>query len=114
MSTGMQGETIWAADANSTNVGLFLFAKMVSGDKFDLCGAGEAAVGIFIEVNGTAGPASVQLDRVGKITLAATLAAGAEVESDATGKAVALSSGKKNGTLLRGGVSGDIVSVKLT
>lgn len=113
MSGSMEGVAHWAATANSTNVALFQFAKGVTGDKVDRCGAGEATIGIFTEVNGITTPATVQLSGVGKITLAGTLAAGAEVESDASGHAVALSSGKKCGTLLTGGVSGNIVSIKL-
>jgi len=109
----MEGVAHWAADANSTNVALFCFAKGVTGDKLDLAGAGDATIGVFTEVNGTTTPATVQLNGVGKITLAADLAAGVQVQSDASGHAVALTSGKKAGTLLTGGVSGDIVSVLL-
>jgi hypothetical protein len=113
MATGMLGQTIWAANANSTNVGLFLFAKMVAGNLFDRAGAGDVTVGVFVEVNGTSGPASAVLDGVCKITLASTLSAGAKVESDANGKAVANSSGFLAGILLAGGVSGDIVPMKI-
>ncbi len=115
MATGMQGETIWAADANSTNVGLFLFAKMVAGNKFDVAAANDAVLGVFIEVNGTSGPASVQLDRVGKVTVGASaVAAGIRLSSDANGKAVAYSSGNTAGIALSDGNPGDIIPVKLS
>jgi hypothetical protein len=114
MATGMLGQTIWSANANSTNVGLFLFAKMVAGNLFDRAGAGDVTVGVFVEVNGTSGPASAVLDGVCKITIGAgSLNAGAKVESDANGKAVANSSGFLAGILLTGGAPGDIVSMKI-
>ena len=113
MSGAMEGVAHWAEDANSTNVALFAFAKVVSGNKLDLCGAAGVSIGIFTEVNGTSGPATVQLNGVGKITLASTLAAGVQVESDASGHAVAHSSGVVAGRLLTGGNSGDVVSILL-
>jgi hypothetical protein len=109
----MQGETIWSQPANSGSVGLFLFAKGVSGNKFDLAGAGDQTLGVFIDVAGSGNYCSVQLDRVAKITLAATLHDGDPVQSDGSGKAVAFTSGKYAGTLLADGVSGDIVPIKL-
>lgn len=113
MSGAMEGVAHWAADANSNNVAVFLFAKAVSGDKLDRAGAGDVTIGVFTETNGTSGPATVQLNGVGKITLAAQLAAGVQVESDGNGKAVAHSSGVVAGRLLTGGASGDIVSILL-
>lgn len=116
MATGMQGETIWSANANSSSVGIFLFAKAVTSggaDLFDLAGAGDNVAGIFIEVNGAGNPCSVQLDRVGKITLNASLNAGALVQPDASGKAVAHTSSQPAGILLGSGVAGNIVPIKL-
>lgn len=47
------------------------------------------------------------------ITLAATLAVGAPVTSDATGKAIAAGANPVNGYMIEAGVSGDICEVKL-
>src|ERR1700747_3452650 len=113
MSGAMEGIAHWSELQNSGNCALFCFAKAVSGNLIDLAGAGDPTIGIFTEGGGSGKPCTVQLKSVGKITLAGTLAAGVQVQSDASGHAVALSSGKKAGTLLTGGVSGDIVSILL-
>jgi hypothetical protein len=110
----MQGVTVWSANANSSNVALFCFAKFVTGDTADLAGAGAVTVGVFTEVAGSGNPCSVQLDGVGKITLATTLNAGVQVASDASGHATTYSSGWSAGVLLKGGSAGDIVPIKLS
>ncbi len=114
MATGMQGETIWSANAHSANVALFKFATMVEGGDFDLCGANGNVIGVFIDVAGINVPCSVQLDRVGKVTVGASeLDAGDLVSSDAGGLAVIYGSGQAAGILLADGNPGDIVPIKL-
>jgi hypothetical protein len=99
-----------AADLSASTTAIFI---KVNGDNGgDKCGAGGDAVGTSDKkpTSGTAfevftGP------RV-PITLAATLSAGAEVMSDANGKAVAWTTTNRSlGYLLVGGVSGDVVDL---
>lgn len=73
------------------------------------CGAGSRATGIsFIGV--TAGsPFSVVVSGSYLVELGAAANAGDEVQSNATGQAIPLASGKSNGVLLGSGTTGDKV-----
>ena len=85
-------------------------ARFVGGDGA-LCGAAAKAIGVS-ELAATANEASpVIMLGVALIELGGTVAKGAEVESDASGKAVTLSAGKVNGQALEAGVNGDIIRV---
>lgn len=89
-----------------------LFIKISGDNGCDLCGAGGDAIGT-LENKPTSGtPASVMTGPRVPIILAATLSAGAEVMSDAAGKAVAWTTTNRSlGYLLVGGVSGDTVEL---
>lgn len=90
-----------------------LFVKFGSGGtagKLILCGAGDGGYSL---VNGGVSGENLTVDLVGesKITLNATLAAGALITSDASSKAIAATTGNFiNGQLLQGGVAGDVVA----
>lgn len=76
--------------------------------------AGELVTGVVCNKPTLGAPAEVALINaggIGKITLGATLAIGAQVQTDATGKAIAATSTKFIlGEILEAGVSGDVVS----
>lgn len=86
-----------------------------------LCGAGERPIGVLStkQVDNSAGVSQqrsteVDVARVVPVELAATLAAGADVMSNAAGEAVAVTSGNWcAGYLLEGGDDGDVVLMVL-
>jgi len=90
----------------------------------ELAGAGEVGVGISFQTDHNfeipvGQNVDVVFSGITKVILAATLAAGANIASDAAGKAVALdeSAGTKSfrfGVLNQGGVAGDAVDCRLT
>ena len=89
----------------------YLFAKLSTDDGCDLCGAGGDAVGTIYD-GGTASGArcSIMIGPIVLVTLNATLSAGAEVMSDASGKAVAwVTANRSLGYLKEGGVAGETV-----
>lgn len=72
---------------------------------------GADAIGILQDEPKARGRAGrVAFGGVSKIYLAADLAAGAHITCDATGKAIAVGGNIRVGTLLEGGVSGQLVS----
>jgi hypothetical protein len=94
-----------------------LFAKVSGNNGCDACGAGQDAIGVInAQTKATSGlPCAIDVGPVVKITLAATLSAGAEVMSDANAKAVAwVTANRSLGYLLEGGVSGDVVKMLFT
>lgn len=93
----------------------YKFMALASDGQIDPCGAGAKSVGVLQDNPDAAGKvASVGIDGVTKIELGATLAAGAEVMSNAAGEAVAVTStNRSQGILLEGGVDGDIVPMLL-
>lgn len=99
-----------AASDLSTKQNLFM---KISGDNgCDLCGAGGDAIGTLENKPVSGQPASIMVGPRVPITLAATLSAGAEVMSDAAGKAIAWTTTNRSlGYLLVGGVSGDVVEM---
>ena len=58
-------------------------------------------------------PCNVMTEGISFITLGATVAAGAEVEGDAEGKAITLASGKSNGICIVGGTVDQIGCILL-
>ena len=54
---------------------------------------------------------NIRISNVTKVELGATVAAGAQVESDAAGKAVTLAAGIAVGHLLTGGDAGEVVAM---
>jgi len=91
----------------------YTFVKYDANGDVTTAGAGEAAVGVTYEPNGVGEPAQVVASGFAFITLGGTVAAGAEVESDAAGKAVTLATGKSLGVLAVGGAAGDIGTILL-
>ena len=91
----------------------FKFVKVNASGLAVACGAGEAAVGVLQDDPRAAGrPALVAIGGVVKTKAEGTIAAGADVASDADGGAVAATTGQiVLGTAITGGVSGDIISV---
>lgn len=91
-----------------------LFIKPSTDNGCDLCGAGGDAIGTLSASSKPVlgQPAAVDVGPVVAITLAATLAAGAEVMSDAAAKAVAWTTTNRSlGYLLVGGIAGDVVNM---
>jgi hypothetical protein len=95
-----------------------LFAKVSGNLGTDVCGAGGDAIGTYSAQGSKAvsgKPAAIDVGPVVAITLAATLSAGAEVMSDANGKAVAwVTANRSLGYLLQGGVANDVVPMLFT
>lgn len=94
-----------------------LFIKPSGDNGCALCGAGQDAIGTLnAKCKPTSGlPAAIDVGPRVAITLAASLSAGAEVMSDAAGKAVAWTTSNRSlGFLLVGGVSGDVVDMLFT
>lgn len=78
----------------------------------DLCGAGEKALGVTEYAVDSGDQASVNANGVILIEAAAAVAVGAEVESDAAGKAVTLSAGVSNGYALDAATAdGDVIRI---
>lgn len=99
-----------------TAVPAFRFAKAGTTEgKVKLAGAGETAIGIAGELDTAEGcRCDVQLDGIAEVECGGTVTFGAKLTSDANGKAVAAESGEYLGIALDGGVSGDIIRVKLS
>ena len=89
-----------------------LFAKISGNDGCDQAGAGQDAIGVILNKPVSGAPAEIGTGPLVPITLAATLVAGAEVMSDAAGKAVAwVTANRSLGYLTQGGSSGDVVNM---
>ena len=91
----------------------FRFVKVNSSGYAVLAGAGEKAAGVLANdpLDGQAG--TVDVGGVSKVVAGATVAAGAEVQSDAAAAATTLNTGKPLGIALYGGAAGEIISVLL-
>lgn len=103
-----------AADAGADlSTHLFKLAKLNSSGAFVLCGNGEKAFGSIFEVAKSGGPVTVQFGGIAKVVAGGNIAAGAVVQSGASGVAVA---GTTNpiGVALNAAASGEIVSVALS
>lgn len=90
-----------------------LFLKLSADNTVILCGAGGDAIGVQNQTKATSGfPVDLMVGPRIPITLNATLSAGAEVMSDASGKAVAWTTTNRSlGYLLEGGNAGDVVAM---
>jgi hypothetical protein len=94
------------------------FVKLVAGGTFQqpkvaLCGAGEQAYGVSGWTVADGDPVTVQKLGCWTVTAGAALTAPAQIESDATGKAVALSTGKRLGQIHADAASGADAAVEL-
>lgn len=84
------------------------FATISSAGALATTEAGAKAIGV-LQTPGISGePCNVMTEGVSFIIVGATLVPGQEVESDATGKAIPLATGKSNGICLVGGTAGSI------
>jgi hypothetical protein len=93
----------------------FYFVKVSSDGQFDLCGDGALAYGVLQDAPAAAGEAaSIAIAGEVKVIAGGNIAAGDKVACNADGKAVAAASGDFIlGVASVGGVSGDILTVKL-
>lgn len=79
------------------------------------CGAGARAIGVTKEDVKNGVPAAAATYGVEIIEAGAAVTAGAEIESDATGRAIPLASGKSNGVALSAAsAAGEKIRVKLS
>lgn len=99
-----------------TAVPAFRFAKAGTTEgNVKLAGAGETALGTTGELDTAEGcRCDVQLDGIAEVECGGSVSFGAKIASDADGKAVAAESGEYLGIALEGGVSGDIIRIKLS
>jgi len=80
-----------------------------------LASADGDAVGVSYELDAAQdGRQDVQLDGIAEVECGGSVTFGAKIASDADGKAIAAESGEYLGIALEGGVSGDIIRVKLS
>lgn len=110
------GMTLWAKAATGGLPDTYRFVKWVAGlEEVAPCDtAGEAPLGV-IQNSGKEGEAlAIVLDGIVLIELGATVPSGAEVMTDSSGRAVTAVEGNVvAGTLIRGGGSGEIGSLRL-
>ncbi len=106
------GQSFTAASDLSGKQNLFL--KITADNTVDVCGAGGDAIGVQNQTKALLGfPADVLTFGRVPITLNATLVAGAEVMSDASGKAIAwVTANRSLGYLIEGGGAGDVVAMQ--
>ena len=98
-----------------TAVPAFRFVKVGTTDgSVQLAGAGDAVLGVSMDTDVAAdGRADVQHDGIGQVTLGGTVAYGAALASDATGRGVT-ASGDSCGIALDSGIEGDIIRIKIS
>lgn len=91
----------------------FKFVKLNSSGRLVACGAGEPAVGVLQDDPRAAGRAAmVAIGGIVKAKAEGTVAAGADVASDADGGIIAATTGQiVLGTAVTGGASGEIISI---
>jgi hypothetical protein len=108
---------IWKSITGTPAVDLagkrYHFVNFDANGDINIPAAGGVAVGVLEEPNKVGEPAQVVASGFSYIILGGTVAAGAEVQADAAGAAVALTTGKSLGILAVGGVAGDIGTVLL-
>ncbi len=113
-SKSMDGGDYAALATSDLSAKLFFLAKIDSNAKIDLAGDGGAVAGVIIEGAVAGFPATIQTHGIAKVICAETIAAGARVASDASGKLVAAAVGDfEVGTALTGGDANDIIPVLL-
>ena len=109
--TGVPGRP-GPAVPNSGNI--FRFVKVTGDGVVGLAGAGEDAIGVVQnKPQGDTHAATVGIRGISNVVLGGTVTAGAEVESNADGQAVAFTAGVKLGVVIAGGGTGEIVPVLL-
>ena len=110
------GQTIWAKATTGGLSNAYRFVKWVTGlEEVALCDtAGEAPLGVIQNTAKEAEALAVVLDGIVLIELGDNVANGAEVMTDASGRAVTATEGKViAGTLIKGGAVGEIGSLRL-
>lgn len=103
------------ADLSASKYLFGVLADSSGNARVAVAGLGADAVGVIYEGASVAGQASaIAISGIAKVTLGATLAtSGVRVQSDASGRAIAVASGAVLGFLLTAGVVGDIADVLL-
>lgn len=87
------------------------FVKPSTDPEFLMADAGEAAVGV--SMNDPAENEVLEVaDGIVMVEAGEAITAGQEVQSGANGVAMVLASGKKTGTAITGGDTGDLITVK--
>lgn len=91
----------------------YLFHKVDSSSNLELAGAADRALGILQNKPDALGvPAEVAIaGDISLLKIAGTIAAGADIESDAAGKGVVFSAGARCALALEGGVVNDLIKV---
>ena len=101
-----------AADFSTT--GMYRFGSVNASGQVALTAADARIDGVVYDKPDTIGHATaVAIEGIAMVELGGTVAAGAEVESDASGVAVTKAAGLAGGVALVAGVSGDIIPVLL-
>lgn len=95
------------------------FVKLVAGGTFQqpkvaLCGAGEQAFGVAAYTVADGESVTVVHDNTYTVTAGTNLTAPLEIQSDATGKAIALAAGKRLGSIYSDAVAAGDAAVRLT
>lgn len=110
---------LYAAEADEDlRTKLNYFVKISADGEIALAGANEKVFGTVYEVNltgtaGSYGPVTVQFGGIAKVVAGAAIAAGAEVSSDASGKAVTAGTNKVGVALIAAAADGDVIEVAL-
>ena len=91
------------------------FVKLLSTEKAAVAGAGEAVVGASMNEATAAGQVLEIADGIVMVEAGAAVNAGAEVQSDAAGKAITLAAGIKAGVAVTTAAgAGELISVKIS
>lgn len=121
-------EQVWKSitgmPAESLKDKRYHFGKIDSSGNLAVAGNGEKVVGVIYEPNEVGQPTQVVVAGIAFITLGGTVAAGAEVQSDANGAAITrepgdivegdfVEGGRSAGVCLVGGTEGDIGCILL-
>ncbi len=108
-------KTITLLAAADFSASQFLAVKVDSNGRAALAGAGDLAIGILQnDPDAIDKAATVGTEGVTKAVLGATVAAGAEVQTDAAGKIITLAAGERVGICLTGGDADEIQSIYIS
>jgi hypothetical protein len=107
----------WSVPAGADLTGKLFFCATLdsSGNIIVQTTANAAVAGVITEEgsNLTGLPASIQTDGIAKVIAGATITPGQQVAVNASGQVVPFATGVAVGLALNGGVSGNIISIKI-